>query len=87
MTQEIVSYVVAFLTKGAHTFEVLHRGHPSTLIMMHTSHKLWGVSRKKKSITGTGMLPLPVILSFLLDTPDNIWQVCITLSRGQGPPL
>ena len=52
MTQEIISNVVAFLTKGAHTLEVLHRVHPSALLMMHTCHKLWGVSSKKKSITG-----------------------------------
>ena len=52
MTQEIISNVVAFLTKGAHTLEVLHWVHPSALLMMHTCHKLWGVSSKKKSITG-----------------------------------
>ena len=52
MTQEIISNIVAFLTKGAHTLEVLHRVHPSALLMMHTCHKLWGVSSKKKSITG-----------------------------------
>ena len=52
MTQEIISNVVAFLTKGAHTLEVLHRVHPSALLMMHTCHKLWGVSSKKKSTTG-----------------------------------
>ena len=52
MTQEIICNVVAFLTKGAHTLEVLHRVHPSALFMMHTCHKLWGVSSKKKSITG-----------------------------------
>ena len=52
MTQEIFSNVVAFLTKGAHTLEVLPRVHPSALLMMHTCHNLWGVSSKKKSITG-----------------------------------
>ena len=52
MTQENISHVVAFLTKGAHTLEVLHRVHPSALLMMHICHKLWGVSSKKKSITG-----------------------------------
>ena len=52
MTQEIISNIVAFLTKGAHTLEVLHRVHPSALLMMHTCHNLWGVSSKKKSITG-----------------------------------
>ena len=52
MTQEIISNVVAFLTKGAHTLEVLHRVHPSALLMMHTWNKLWGVSSKKKIITG-----------------------------------
>ena len=52
MTQEIISNIVAFLTKGVHTLEVLHRVHPSALLMMHTCHKLWGVSSKKKSITG-----------------------------------
>ena len=31
--------------------EVLHRVHPSALLMMHTCHNLWGVSSKKKSIT------------------------------------
>ena len=40
MTQEIISNIVAFLTKGAHTWEVLHRVHPSALLMMHTCHKL-----------------------------------------------
>ena len=49
MTQEIISNVVAFLTKGAHTLEVLH---PSASLMMDTCHKLWGVSSKTKSITG-----------------------------------
>ena len=48
MTQEIISNVVAFLTKGAHTLEVLHRVHPSALLMMHTCHNLGGVSGKKK---------------------------------------
>ena len=52
MTQEIICNVVAFLTKGAHTLEVLHRVHPAALLMMHTCHKFWGVSSKKKSITG-----------------------------------
>ena len=52
MTQEIISNIGAFLTKGAHTLEVLHRVHPSALLMMHTCHKLWGVSSKKKTITG-----------------------------------
>ena len=52
MTQEIISNIVAFLTKGAHTWKVLHRVHPSALLMMHTCHKLWGVSSKRKSITG-----------------------------------
>ena len=32
--------------------EVLHGVHPSALLMMHTCHKLCGVSSKKKSITG-----------------------------------
>ena len=32
--------------------EVLHRVHPSALLMMHTCHNLWGVSSKRKSITG-----------------------------------
>ena len=40
MTQEIISIIVAFLQKGAHTLEVLHRVHPSALLMMHTCHKL-----------------------------------------------
>ena len=40
MTQEIISSIVAFLRKGAHTLEVLHRVHPSALLMMHTCHKL-----------------------------------------------
>ena len=31
--------------------EVLHWVHPSALLMMHTCHKLWGVSSKQKSIT------------------------------------
>ena len=52
MNQEIISNVIAFLTKGAHTLEVLHRVHPSGLLMMHTCHKFCGVSSKKKSITG-----------------------------------
>ena len=52
MTQEMISNVVAFLTKGAHTLEVLHRVHPSALLTMHTCHNFWGVSSKKKSITG-----------------------------------
>ena len=52
MTEEIISNVVAFLTKSAHTLEVLHRVHTSALLMMHTGHKLWGVSSKQKSITG-----------------------------------
>ena len=52
MTQEIISNIVAFLTKGAHMWDVLHKVHPSALLMMHTCHKLWGVSSKKKSITG-----------------------------------
>ena len=52
MTQEIISNVVALLTKGAHTLEVLHRVHPSALLMMHTFRNLWGVSSKRKSITG-----------------------------------
>ena len=52
MTQQIISNIVAFLTKGAHTVEALHRVHPSALLMMHTCHKLWEVSSKKKSITG-----------------------------------
>ena len=52
MTQEIISNVVAFLTKGAHALEVLQRVHPSALLMMHTCHRLWGVSTKKKTITG-----------------------------------
>ena len=32
--------------------EVLQRVHPSALLMMDTRRKLWGVSSKKKSITG-----------------------------------
>ena len=52
MTQEMISNVVAFLTKGVHTLEVLHRVHPSALLMMHTCHNQWGVSSKKRSITG-----------------------------------
>ena len=52
MTQEIIPNIVAFLTKGAHTLEVLHRVHRSALLIMHTCHKLWGVSSKKKTITG-----------------------------------
>ena len=32
--------------------EVLHRVHPSALLMMHTCDNLWGVSSKEKSITG-----------------------------------
>ena len=43
MTQEIISNIVAFLTTGAHTLEVLHSVHPSALIMMHICHKFWGV--------------------------------------------
>ena len=31
---------------------VLHSVHPSALLVRHTCHKLWGVSSKKKSITG-----------------------------------
>ena len=31
--------------------EVLHRVHPSALLMMHTCRNLWGVSSKKRSIT------------------------------------
>ena len=31
--------------------EVFHRVHPSVLLMMHTCHRLWGVSSNKKSIT------------------------------------
>ena len=52
LIQEIISNVVAFLTKAAHTLEVLHMVHPSALLMMHTCHKLWGVSSKKRSVTG-----------------------------------
>ena len=33
-------------------FQMLHSVHPSALLMMHTCHTLWGVSSKKKSITG-----------------------------------
>ena len=32
--------------------EVLHRVHPSALFMIHTCHRLWGVSSKTKTITG-----------------------------------
>ena len=42
--QGIISNVVAFLTEGAHTLEVLHRVHPSALLMMDTCRKLWRVS-------------------------------------------
>ena len=52
MIQEIISNVVAFLTKGAHTLEVLHRVHPSALLMMDTCRKLCRVSSKKANITG-----------------------------------
>ena len=52
MIQEIISNVVAFLTKGAHTLEVLHRVHPSALLMMDTCRKLCRVSSKKTNITG-----------------------------------
>ena len=52
MIQEIISNVVAFLTKGAHTLEVLHRVHPSALLMMDTCQKLCRVSSKKTNITG-----------------------------------
>ena len=46
--------------------EVLHRVHPSALLMMHTCHKLWGVSSKKQSITGNtlGMSTQQMTLSW-----------------------
>ena len=48
MTQEIISIVVAFLTKGAHTLEVLHRVHASALLMMHNYRNLCRVKEKKE---------------------------------------
>ena len=32
--------------------EVLHRVHPSALLMLHRCLKLWVVSSKKRNITG-----------------------------------
>ena len=52
MMKEIISNVVAFLTKGAHTLEVLHRVHLSALLMIDTCRKLCRVSSKKTNISG-----------------------------------
>ena len=51
MIQEIISNVVTCLTEEAHALEVLHRVHPSALLIMDTCRKLWGVSINNKNIT------------------------------------
>ena len=48
----MISNVVAFLTKGAHMLEVLHRVHPSALLLMDTCRDVWGLSSKNNNMTG-----------------------------------
>ena len=52
MIEEIISNVVAFLTKGAHMLEVLYRVHLSALRMTDTWLEQCEVSSKNKNITG-----------------------------------